>query len=182
MQVGQNGIAPNTWDQNTQFLDKRANSRMRIMLHHLVSFNVLVQDLIIIFVLYIRSILEQSCQVWHSSHFRKYLRFRESAKDCIEDYPWWFVSILWKCLTGLKTLSERRNMLCLKFARKCLKNPLVANMFPKNEITYNIETRAIELFKVQFAHSERLKKVQHTLHAKAFEWLLCNHITTNYYC
>ena len=37
------------------------------MLHKLVEFSVPVEDLINIFILYIRSVLEQSCQVWHSS-------------------------------------------------------------------------------------------------------------------
>ena len=55
-----------TWDDNTKYLVKRANSRMRI-LHRLVSFSVPVEDLINIYILYIRSIVEQSCQVWHSS-------------------------------------------------------------------------------------------------------------------
>ena len=39
---------------------------MRI-LHKLVEFDVPVEDLVTIYVLYIRSILEQSCHVWHSS-------------------------------------------------------------------------------------------------------------------
>ena len=52
-----------TCDANTQYLVKRANSRLRL-LHKLVSFSVPVDDLINI---YIKSIVEQSCQVWHSS-------------------------------------------------------------------------------------------------------------------
>ena len=55
-----------TWDSNTSYIGKRANGRMR-MLHKLVEFNVPVEDLITIYILYIRSVLEQSCQVWHSS-------------------------------------------------------------------------------------------------------------------
>ena len=55
-----------SWDPNTQYIVKRANARMR-MLHKLVEFSVPVEDLINIFILYIRSVLEQSCQVWHSS-------------------------------------------------------------------------------------------------------------------
>ena len=55
-----------TWDANTTFLVKKANARMR-MLHKLVSFNVPIEDLKTIYILYIRSHLEQSCQVWHSS-------------------------------------------------------------------------------------------------------------------
>ena len=54
------------WNSNTLYLVKRANSRMRL-LHKLVQFGVPVVDLIQIYTLYIRSILEQSCQVWHSS-------------------------------------------------------------------------------------------------------------------
>ena len=55
-----------SWDSNTNSLVKRANTRMRI-LHKLVEFDVPVEDLVTIYVLYIRSILEQSCHVWHSS-------------------------------------------------------------------------------------------------------------------
>ena len=51
-----------TWNANTQYLVKRANSRLRL-LHKLVSFSVPVSDLINIYILYIRSIVEQSCQV-----------------------------------------------------------------------------------------------------------------------
>ena len=55
-----------TWDENTSYLVKRANSRLRL-LHKLVTFGVPKEDLVNIYILYIRSILEQSCQVWHSS-------------------------------------------------------------------------------------------------------------------
>ena len=55
-----------SWDSNTTYLVKRANSRMRL-LHKLVDFGVPEDDLVNIYILYVRSILEQSCQVWHSS-------------------------------------------------------------------------------------------------------------------
>ena len=57
-----------SWDSNTRYLVKRANSRMRL-LHKLVEFDIPEDDLLNIYVLYVRSILEQSCQgqVWHSS-------------------------------------------------------------------------------------------------------------------
>ena len=42
-----------SWDSNTKFIVKRANSRMR-MLYKLVEFTVPVEDLITIFILYIR--------------------------------------------------------------------------------------------------------------------------------
>ena len=37
------------------------------LLHKLVEFGVAVPDLVNIYVLYVRSILEQSCQVWNSA-------------------------------------------------------------------------------------------------------------------
>ena len=54
-----------TWDSNTHSLVKRSNARMRL-LHKLVEFSIPHEDLVTIYVLYIRSILEQLCQVWHS--------------------------------------------------------------------------------------------------------------------
>ena len=54
------------WTSNTSSLVKRANARMRL-LHKLVDFGVPQDDLVNIYNLYVRSILEQSCQVWHSS-------------------------------------------------------------------------------------------------------------------
>ena len=55
-----------TWDKNTIFLTNKANARMRL-LHCLAGFSVPLKDLVIVFILFIRSVLEQSCQVWHSS-------------------------------------------------------------------------------------------------------------------
>ena len=62
------GVIPNdqlNWDSNSKYVVKRANSRMRL-LHKLVEFQVPREDLKRIHILYIRSILEQSFQVWHS--------------------------------------------------------------------------------------------------------------------
>ena len=54
------------WHQNTANLVKRAYQRMTI-LRNLSNFNVPEQDLIHIYNLYIRSIVEQSSVVWGSS-------------------------------------------------------------------------------------------------------------------
>ena len=51
-----------TWDSNTLYLVRRANARMRL-LHKLVDFGVPTADLVNIYISYVRSILEQSCQV-----------------------------------------------------------------------------------------------------------------------
>ena len=54
------------WDQNTKFLVQKANAKMKL-LNKLVRFAVPQEDLKTIYILYIRSHLEQNCQVWHSS-------------------------------------------------------------------------------------------------------------------
>ena len=55
-----------SWHSNTQELIKKANSRMMI-LHNLTSFCLPIQEMVEIYVLYIRSVVEYSCVVWHSS-------------------------------------------------------------------------------------------------------------------
>ena len=56
----------------------------------------------------------------------------------------------------LQTLSERRDILCLRFAKKCLKMPQTKDMFPVNppDLPNVIQP---EKFKVQFAHNGRLR-------------------------
>ena len=54
------------WHKNTESLVRRANTRMRIM-HKISEFSAPREDMIQIYFSYIRSILEQSSTVWHSS-------------------------------------------------------------------------------------------------------------------
>ena len=55
-----------TWKANTDHLVKKAFKRMSI-LSNLLSFSVPLHELIHIYILYIRSVVEQACIVWHSS-------------------------------------------------------------------------------------------------------------------
>ena len=55
-----------SWKTNSELLAKKAYKRM-IILKNLFSFNVPISDLIEIYILYIRSVVEQSAVVWHSS-------------------------------------------------------------------------------------------------------------------
>ena len=150
-----------TWDDNTAYLVKRANSRMRL-LHKLVSFSVPQEDLLNIYILYIRSILEQSCQVWHSSltleNFQDLERIQKNALRIIlqDDYESYSNAL---SISGLKSLFERRADLSLRFAKSCVKNDQTKSMFPLNPAThsYNINTRKREKFEVTQCKTERLK-------------------------
>ena len=52
------------WDRNTNSLTKRAYSRMRL-LHKVIEFGYPIEDLIQVYILYLRSLCEQSAVVWH---------------------------------------------------------------------------------------------------------------------
>ena len=155
-----------TWDANTKQLVKKANARMRI-LHKLVSFSVPREDLLNIYILYIRSILEQSCQVWNSSltleNTQNLERIQKNALKIIlqDSYPDYSNAL---CISGLKSLVERRNELCVRFAKSCVKNELLKSMFPLNEASdrCNMQTR-------NSLQNKQIAKLCHTLHAKSFE-------------
>ena len=132
---------------------------MRI-LHKLVDFSVPEKDLVNIYILYIRSVLEYSCQVWHSSLTFENLtdleRVQKNALKIIlkEEYVS-YENALEK--VKLDCLVERREQLYLKFAKSTLKSDPVKDMFPLNDVNYQVETRNKEKFKVAMAHTERLK-------------------------
>ena len=113
-----------SWKENTEFLVKKAYKRTTI-LHNLFKFAVPRNELLNICILYIRSVVEQSCTVWHSSLTRgdrldiervQKVALRIIMKDEYISYE----NALRIC--KLKTLSERRTELCLSFVKKCTKS------------------------------------------------------------
>ena len=139
----------------------RANARMRL-LHKLVSLSVPQEDLLNIYIIYIRSILEQSCQVWHGSltleNFQDLERIQKNAlRIILQDDYLSFSNAL--SLTGLKSLFERRADLCLRFAKSSAKNDQTKSMFPLKPAThrYNINTRNREKFEVTQCKTESLE-------------------------
>ena len=151
-----------SWDSNTEVLVKKANARMRL-LHKLVEFGVPKEDLKTIYILFIRSCLEQSCQVWHSSLTLENLtdieRIQKSALKIIlqNEYESYEKALE---VMGLQSLYDRREELCLSFAKKCTKssNSQVKSMFPLNDMHSAAETRHSEEYRVEMAHTERYKK------------------------
>ena len=144
------------WHSNTDFIIKKAYRRM-IILHNLFKFSLPMQEMTNVYVLYIRSVLESSAVVWHSSITKAeeilIERVQKTAlkiilADKYENYP---VALI---VTGLQTLSERRTILCKKFAKNCIKNQKMADMFPLNPS--NVNTRYKEKYFVQPATTARL--------------------------
>ena len=150
------------WNTNTTQLVRKANARMRI-LHKIAEFGVPREDLKTIYILYVRSHFEQSCQVWHSSLTLENLtdleRVQKNALKIIlkDDYKNYNEAL--KDL-GLDSLYERREQLCLSFAKKCLKstNIQVKSILPLNNVQSTMETRKPEKYHVNMARTIRYQK------------------------
>ena len=130
------------------------------LLRRVASFGTPVEDLKIVYILFIRSILEQSATVWHSSLTEENScnleRVQKSAvKVILQDQYNGYQNGLAKL--GLENLNQRRENLCLEFAKKCTKHEKLQHMFPKHQKEHSMETRYNEVYKVQHANTSRLQ-------------------------
>ena len=149
------------WTKNTAEICKKAYARVT-MLTKLKYAGVDAVELINIYILYIRSVLEYCCVVWHSTLTEDQRKAIERVqKTCLkvilgqeyQDYS----QALNYC--GLISLEERREQRCLRFALKCLTHPVHNRMFPVNPQIYKeIPTRNQEHFAVNMAKSESYRK------------------------
>ena len=137
------------WNKNTKKIVRDANTKMR-MLHIASKFIKNKEDLLHIYKTFIRSRLEFSCTVWHSSlskmNEQDIERVQKSAmklilKDKYVDYKKALKSV------NLESLYERRERLCLRFAKKCLKDENFKKLFPMRKMNHDMMKRnSIALF------------------------------------
>ena len=100
--------------------------------------------------------------VWHSSLTKKNRRDLERVQRCAvrvimgekyENYKHGLQSL------RLETLEKRREILCLSFAKKCIKNDKVKSLFPRNSSKHKMKKRnKRKIFKPVKANTERYKK------------------------
>ena len=106
------------------------------LLNTAANFTSNVQDLKSIYLIYVRSILEQSAVVWHSSltsqNRRDLERVQKAAVRVILKDKYTTYKQGLKVLK-LDTLEKRRELLCLRFAKNCTKNEKVRNFSQKNK-------------------------------------------------
>ena len=147
-----------SWSTNTNRLIKKAYARMQI-LRNLYTFKISLKDLILIYIIYIRCYLEQSCVVWGSSltieDSNSIERVQKVAlRICLrEDYDCYEQALT---VTKLDTLEKRRKILALRFAKKSAKHPQMNQMFPLNDKKSGAVTRNSEKFYVQPTNTDRL--------------------------
>ena len=144
------------WDKNTKEICKKAYARMT-MLTKLKYAGVPREDLITVYILYIRSLLEYCSVAWHSTLTNEQSNNLESVqKLCLKiilasEYCG-YENALEIC--GLDSLSSRREDKCLKYGLKSLLHPIHSKQFPLNMKNSSVDTRKSEHFKVNWAKSE----------------------------
>ena len=61
---------------------------------------------------------------------------------------------------GIDSLEQRREKLCLKFAKACVRHDKLSDMFPKSKKEHVMHKRGEDVFFVKMAKTERYKKQQ----------------------
>ena len=131
------------WNKNTSEIVKKAYQRMQL-LFRAASFTSNQQDLKNIYLTFIRSILEQSAVVWHSSLTLRNKNALERVQKCAvkviigEKYSSYENGL---DKLNIQNLENKREELCLRFAKNNLENKKVMNMFPKNSSTHEMKKR-----------------------------------------
>ena len=103
------------------------------LLRKVAGFGASIGDLKIIYILFVRSLLEQSATVWHSSltsqNKADLERVQKSAFRIIlkNEYNSYQQAL---SQLSLDSLDDRREELCLKFALKAQKNEKMKDLFP----------------------------------------------------
>ena len=132
------------------------------MLTKLKYVGVSIDDLVEIYILFIRSVLEYCAVAFHSSlTVEQATDIERVQKTCLKfilDYNYVSYPAALE-MTGLKTLHDRRKKRCLDFAVKCTRHPTNSRLFPLNP---NIDkegnkVRNREPHVVNFARTEAYK-------------------------
>ena len=147
-----------SWSRNCQEICRTAFSRLSLITK-LRYVGVSREDLLDIYILFVRSVAEYCSVSFHSSITKEQSYQLERIQNiCLKvilgDSYEGYQAALDSC--GLQTLSERREKRCLDFSLKCIKHPRNNRLFPKNP-GYNSRVRLSEKYTVNFASTDSYK-------------------------
>ena len=133
------------------------------MLHVASKFIKNIDDLLHIYKTFIRSRLEFSCTVWDSSLSKNneydIERIQKSALKIILKNKYINYENALK-IVNLESLHDRRERLCLRFAKKCLKMESFKKLFPVRNNNHDMEKRKAEKFMLSL---QTLKDIRNQL-------------------
>ena len=144
-----------SWSKNCQEICKMAYSRLSLITK-LKYVGVQTEDLIEIYILFIRSVTEYCSVVYHSSlTVEQSDKLEKIQKTCLKvilgDSYVDYTAALEMC--GLNTLADRRQQRCLDFALKATKHPKNSRLFPLNKTKPEYNLRDREKFEVNYART-----------------------------
>ena len=148
------------WDKNTSFLVKKANKKMR-MLHIAAKFTRNRDHLMQIYKTFIRSHLEFSSNVWHSSLTKENRqdleRVQKAALKVIlgKDHNDYDEALK---LLRIQSLEQRREMVSLRFVKNSLKNANFAKLFPLTKANHVMNVRNPIKYHINKANTERYRR------------------------
>ena len=148
-----------SWSRNCKEICRKAFSRLSLITK-LRYVGVSRDDLIDIYVLFIRSVAEYCSVSFHSSLTQEQSNKLEGIqRTCLkvilgEDYLDYQTALE---ICSLETLETRRKNRCLDFSLKCLKHPRNRRLFPKNSNLSSHDLRVQEPFTVNFARTSSYK-------------------------
>ena len=144
------------WKKNTDEIVKDCNRRMMI-LHSATKFTRNISHLKDIYNKFIRSKMETSSSVWHSS-------LNENERNSLERLQRSSFKVILKKkylsyenaleFLNMETLEERRDRKCLKFAKQCINDKRMKVMFPIRKNYANTE-RIHKKYKINHARTSR---------------------------
>ena len=115
------------------------------------------KDLVTIYIIFIRCLLEYCSVVWHSALTKEQTNDIERVQVvCLKviigkNYEDYNTALL---QTSLESLESRRNQRCLAFGLRCLEHPKHREMFPLNGKNIRYPTRSREIFQVNKARTQ----------------------------
>ena len=128
------------------------------MLRKPYKFDIPKEDLVLIYTMYIRSVLEFDSNVWFSAISNEEREDiervqRVACKIILKEEYTTYKDALESL--NLETLSDRRQLLAKRFATKCTKSEQFSDLFPLNPTGPDLRNN--EKYKVKFARTSRLK-------------------------
>ena len=148
-----------SWDENCDFLIRKVNARMAL-LRGVLNFGAKSHEMVHLWKIYCRSVLEQSCVVWSSSLTQENINNLERAQKTFcklvlkHNYKNYSNALM---QLNLESLKQRRENLYLKFAKSGIKNNKLRDLLPEKNKLEKPQTRNHEKYEVNFANTGRFK-------------------------
>ena len=128
------------------------------LLHSVWSFGSTCEEMVHLWIVFCRSVLEQSCVLWDSG------LTQENREDIERTQKTFAKLVLEESYTNypealkilqLESLESRRKILTLRFAKAGIEDGILSDLFPKNNKGQKIKTRKREKYIVTRAYTTR---------------------------